>query len=83
MSAPPKLCCTSAREPGVARLLDGDLLSARFGSVIGVADVEVHDAIGAPGGEYERERAHQEIGDLLGLGSFPALEGVADMPKHL
>src|SRR4029077_5286342 len=71
-------------EPGAARLLQRDLGSARFRGVIRAAEAQVHDAVRAPGGEYDGERTYQDIGDPLALGApLRALEGVSDTLQHM
>ena len=58
-SAPPRRCCHCAllAQPGVARILQGDLAAVRLGGVVGAAEIQVDDAVGAPGGEHQRRAA--------------------------
>ena len=44
-------------QPRVARLLERDLAVVGLGGVVGAPDIEVHDAVGAPGGEHQRQSA--------------------------
>ena len=42
-------------QPRVTRLFERDLAVARLGGVVRAPDVEVHDAVGTPGGEDQRQ----------------------------
>jgi hypothetical protein len=71
-------------QPGVARLFQSDLAAPGFRGVVRAAEVQVHDAVGAPGGEYDRERTDEDVSDPLALGApLRAFEGVSDALKHV
>src|SRR5262249_10946857 len=70
-------------QPGPAGVVDGDLGPAALGGIVGAAEIEVHDAVGAPGGEYHRQQAQDRIREPLApLVARIALEAVSDTLKH-
>ncbi len=67
-------------QPGLARLLERDLAAVRLGGVIGAAETQIHDAVGAPGDEHQGERHDDNVGEPpVARG---ALQGVSDSLKH-
>src|SRR2546423_2552954 len=67
-------------EPRLARLLERDLAAVRLGGVIGAAETQIHDAVGAPGDEHQGERHDDNVGEPpVARG---ALQGVSDSLKH-
>src|SRR5438105_13735004 len=65
-------------DPAVVRLFEGDLGAVRLGGIVGPTEVQVHDAVGAPGGEHERQRPEYQVREPL-----LALQGVSDSLQHL
>ena len=52
-------------DPAVVRLFERDLGAVRLGGIIGPTEVQVHDAVGAPGGEHERQRPEHQVREPL------------------
>ena len=50
---------------GILRLLQADVRAVHRGRVAAGAEVQVHDAVGAPGGEHQRERAENRVPEPL------------------
>ena len=65
-------------QPGVARILDRDLAAVRFGGVVRAAEIQVHNPVGAPGGEYHRERTQNQVSE-----QSLALQAISDPLQHV
>ena len=64
-------------QPGVARRIERDRLAIRLGRIARGAEVQVDDAVGAPGGEDERERTQDAVPQPL-----VRLDGIGDFLQH-
>src|SRR5581483_1649379 len=64
--------------PGLAGLLNGDLLPPGLRSIARAGHAEIDDAVGAPGGKNHRQGPEYDVGQ-----PFPFYEAVSDRLEHL